>query len=240
MKKARIGGLITLAKFMTQGSKAAVARDFKLSEDTANRYERLYKFSPWAYVAIRAEAQAAVAAGKDYQYSLDHIIEEGVKAAERAGATVRKAKYHGTGKCLLVDPAKKTATVEDLPSNFSVWKVKREHWAEVEGARIRSQREGLASNRQGRRGSRSAFLQDRRASIQGPSHDHRADQQEARGAGAWRCNQANRIYRLRCSRAEGCPSDCHRPDDGKDQPDTGEGRPSRRRQDQADCPGRTV
>jgi len=34
--KARIGGLITLAKYMTQGSKSAVPRDFKISPDTAN------------------------------------------------------------------------------------------------------------------------------------------------------------------------------------------------------------
>jgi hypothetical protein len=132
LKKARLGGLVTVAKFMTQGSKAAVARDFRLSEDTTNRYEHLYKFLPWSYARIRKEAADAAATGRDYQYSIDKIISEGAKAAERAGATVRRAKYHGAGKCLLIDPVNRTTNVEDLPSNFSVSRVKRQHWAEVD------------------------------------------------------------------------------------------------------------
>ena len=142
MTKAKIGGLVTVGKYMTQGSKAAVARDFWLSEDTANRYEKLYKFLPWSYAAIRKQAADAAAAGKDYQYSIDHIISEGEEAAKRAGATVRRAKYFGSGKCLLIDPAERSAMVQDLPTNFSVSKVKRRHWAEIEktnlaaGARV--------------------------------------------------------------------------------------------------------
>ena len=146
--KAKLGGLITLGKQMTKGAKANVAKDFGLSEDTANRYERLYKFLPWGWQPICEQAMRAEQAGRDYQYSIDGIIAEGERRAIAAGATVFRPKLTGTGKCLLIDPAAQTMETQDLPSSFSASKAQRVHWRELDSHEARLRFASLAGNRQ--------------------------------------------------------------------------------------------
>ena len=55
MVKAECGGHMTLAKLMKlHGGKGEVAKDFGKHEDTANRWEKLYKTLPWAMPIMRA------------------------------------------------------------------------------------------------------------------------------------------------------------------------------------------
>ena len=84
--------------------KGEVAKDFGKHEDTANRWEKLYKTLPWAMPIMRAEAAVAIAKGEEYTYSIERVIKVGTDEAIRRGATeAPKPKYSGTGQVLLMD-----------------------------------------------------------------------------------------------------------------------------------------
>jgi hypothetical protein len=132
MVKAECGGHMTLAKLMKlHGGKGEVAKDFGKHEDTANRWEKLYKTLPWAMPIMRAEAAVAIAKGEEYTYSIERVIKVGTDEAIRRGATeAPKPKYSGTGQVLLMDPSTKTVTLTDLPATFVNTKRQKPWWEE--------------------------------------------------------------------------------------------------------------
>ena len=95
-----LGGRATrLEEMKGYGGKGDVAKAMGRHEDTVSRWQNLYKWGPWGWHLILAEAAAAAANGEEYTFSTERIIKVGQEEAIRRGAVdAAKPKYTGTGQ----------------------------------------------------------------------------------------------------------------------------------------------